>query len=113
MSDVENGNVTNSKHGSLSTLNMEWDNQGFRLFKLPDLFFDKIQIFTSDCFKEEDFKEKIFQEQNRLNRNKYMQRNLDIETNSHLFDLKEVSIFLLIFYKTGEITSCLVPDLPC
>lgn len=52
VSDVENGNVrevgANSKHGSLSTLNMEWDNQ--------------------DCFKDEDFKEKIFQEQNRLNR---------------------------------------------
>ena len=37
-SDVENGNVrevgANSKHGSLSTLNMEWDNQGFILSKL-------------------------------------------------------------------------------
>ena len=42
VSDVENGNVAeggaNSKHGSLSTLNMEWDNQGFILFKLRDLF---------------------------------------------------------------------------
>ena len=74
MSDVENGNVTevsaHSKHGSLSTLNMEWDNQGCISFKLQNLFCHKI-FSTSDCFKDEDFKEKMFQEQNRLNRNKY------------------------------------------
>ena len=88
---------SNSKHGSLSTLNMEWDNQGFLVFKLLDLFCRKIFIFTSDCFKDEDFKEKIFQEQNRLNRNKYMQRNLYIETNSDLFDARQDSIFLPTF----------------
>ena len=78
MSDVENGNVTevttNSKHGSLSTLNMEWDNQGLILFNYRIYFVIKYKF--SDCFKDEDFKEKIFQEQNRLNRNKFAKESL-------------------------------------
>ena len=78
MSDVENGNVTevstNSKHGSLSTLNMEWDNQGLILFSCRIYFVIKYKF--SDCFKDEDIKEKIFQEQNRLNRNKFAKESL-------------------------------------
>ena len=74
-SDVQNGRIpTNSKHGSLCTLNMEWDNQGGSFMKPMNCF--NIKLFSSDCFKEEDFKEKIFQEQNRLNRNKYAKESL-------------------------------------
>ena len=42
---------------------------------LQSVVFNKIYILPSDCFKEEDFKEKIFQEQNRLNRNKYAEES--------------------------------------
>ena len=64
MSDVENGNVAelgaNSKHGSLSTLNMEWDNQGLRLFKLLDLFCREIYHFYFRLFQRRGFQREDF-----------------------------------------------------
>jgi len=47
--DVRNGNISGtSKHGSVSTLNMEWDSQ--------------------DCFKDEDIKEKCLLDHQRFQR---------------------------------------------
>ena len=45
-SDIQNGNIpTNSKHGSLCTLNMEWDSQGLGSVDMNDMNCFIIKLF--------------------------------------------------------------------